>query len=155
MKRILALCIVVGTATTLLVIALRGSVIGLFLKDLSVAKLAESILTLLMLSSPFLGFFYLSTNFLQATGKAALATVISTLQKGALLIPLLFILEYFQGFYGVIYAYVTADLLASIMASVVLILCWTKVKRKLSGGVSYKNTISYPSEDEMIKADSV
>jgi putative MATE family efflux protein len=128
MKRIAILCIAIGAITTVLVIALRSELISLFLKDAEVATTAESIVTLLMLSSPFLGFFYLSTNFLQATGKAMAATLMSTLQKGALLIPLLFILEHFIGFYGVVYAHVAADLLASAIAVILLLTGWKKVK---------------------------
>lgn len=131
MKRILILCTASGVITTALVILFRSTIIGLFLKDVSVAAVAESIITLLMLSSPFLGLFYLSTNFLQATGKALSATVISSLQKGALLIPLLFALESVFGFYGVIYAYVAADFLAVIIATIALVLNWLKVKKEL------------------------
>ena len=131
MKRILILCTVSGVITTALVISFRSAAISLFLKDASVAVVAESIITLLMLSSPFLGLFYLSTNFLQATGKAASATVISSLQKGALLIPLLFILEALFGFYGVIYAYVVADFSAVVIAAIALVINWIKVKKEL------------------------
>ena len=130
MKRILILCISVGAVTTGIVIAFRGMAIGLFLKDASVAAVAERIVTLLMLSSPFLGLFFLSTNFLQATGRAVGATVISSLQKGALLIPLLFLLESFFGFYGVIYAYVAADFSSVVIAVFALVINWTKVKRQ-------------------------
>ena len=131
MKRILILCTVGGAITTALVILFRSTIISLFLKDTSVAGLAESIITLLMLSSPFLGLFYLSTNFLQATGKAIGATVISSLQKGALLIPLLFVLESVFGFYGVIYAYVIADFSAVVIATIALVINWLKVKKEL------------------------
>ena len=131
MKRILILCISVGAVTTGIVIAFRGMAIGLFLKDASVAAVAERIVTLLMLSSPFLGLFFLSTNFLQATGRAVGATVISSLQKGALLIPLLFLLESFFGFYGVIYAYVAADFSSVVIAVFALVINWINVKRQL------------------------
>ncbi len=127
-KRLILLTCSVGAVTTVLVIAFRSAVIGLFLKDPQVAALAESILSILMISSPFLGFFYLGTNFLQATGQAMKATVISALQKGLLLIPLLFILESIFGFMGIRYAYVAADFSAAIIASLVLIIEWRKIK---------------------------
>ena len=129
LKRIIALCVIVGAVTTGIVIAFKGSVIGLFLKEPSAAALAESVVTIMMLSSPFMGFFYLATNFLQATGKAAYATFMSTLQKGTLLIPMLFTLEHFWGFYGIIYAHVVADLLASTVAVVFLAISWHKIKK--------------------------
>ena len=131
MKRIIILCVTTGTLITLLVILLRKPVISLFLKDEAVAALAESIVTLLMLSSPFLGFFYLATNFLQATGAAMRATAISALQKGLLLIPLLFILENGFGFYGVVYAHVVADLSAVFISGGFLLTAWADTKEKL------------------------
>ncbi len=52
------------------------------IRDPQVASLSESILSILMISSPFLGFFYLGTNFLQATGEEMKATVISDALNG-------------------------------------------------------------------------
>ena len=144
MKRIFILCVGVGAVTTGLVITFRGLAIGMFLKDASVATVAESIVTLLMLSSPFLGIFYLSTNFLQATGRAVSATVISSLQKGALLIPLLFLLESFFGFYGVIYAYVAADFSAVIIAGIFLMVNLGKVKMELEQKTKNKSDSLVP-----------
>lgn len=108
------------------VIILRTEIIGLFLKDEAVAATAESILSILMISSPFLGLFYLGTNFLQATGKAMEATIVSTMQKGILLIPSLFIFEYIYKFMGIRLAYVVADFGSVIIAVILLIIEWKK-----------------------------
>ena len=129
-KRIIILNVSVGAVTTAAVIGLRSAVIGLFLKDPSVAATAESILAIIMISSPFLGFFYLGTNFLQATGDAMKATLMSVLQKGLLLIPALFVFEYLYGFMGIRIAYVIADLGSVIIACVFLITGWKKIVRK-------------------------
>ena len=142
LKRVMALCVIVGAVTTAAVIVFRRPAIALFLKDASVASLAESVVTLLMLTSPFMGFFFLTTNFLQATGKAAQATLMSTLQKGALLIPLLFVLEHFFGFYGVIYAHMVADLAASLIAVIFLAVGWKKVKRELDKTLTMNDSFS-------------
>lgn len=127
-KRLIILTVSLGAITTVLVITLRSSLIGLFLKDASVAKMAEEILTVIMISSPFLGFFFLGTNFLQATGNAAKATVLSAMQKGLVLIPSLFIMEYFLGFMGIRLAYVFADLMASVISAFLLVTEWKKIK---------------------------
>ncbi len=127
-KRLIVLTVLVGVTTTVLVISLRSSLIGLFLKDAAVAEVAEGILTVIMISSPFLGFFFLGTNFLQATGNAAKATVLSAMQKGLVLIPSLFIMEYFLGFMGIRMAYVFADLMASAISVFLLVIEWKKIK---------------------------
>lgn len=155
MKRILTMCVTVGTVTTALVIMFRQTAIGLFLKDASVAAMAESIVVLLMISSPFLGFFFLATNFLQSTGKAMSATVMSTLQKGVLLIPLLFILEYFFGFYGIIYAYVVADFASSAIAVVFLIINWKSVKKELKKDTTEKKLTFLNSDNKELNARAV
>ena len=130
MKRLIILTVSVGAVTTALVILLRSAVISLFLKDAAVAEVAENILTIIMISSPFLGFFFLGTNFLQATGDAMKATIMSVLQKGLLLIPALFILEYLYGFMGIRIAYVVADFGSVIISCIFLIIGWKKISGK-------------------------
>ncbi len=125
-KRLLILNLLGGAVMSGAVIILRTEIIGLFLKDEAVAATAESILSILMISSPFLGLFYLGTNFLQATGKAMEATIVSTMQKGILLIPSLFIFEYIYKFMGIRLAYVVADFGSVIIAVILLIIEWKK-----------------------------
>ena len=126
-KRLIALTVSTGAVTAVLVIGMRSAVIALFLKDAAVASTAESILMILMISSPFLGFFYLGTNFLQAIGKAMQATLISAMQKGVLLIPALFLLEYVFGFMGIRLAYVVADFGAIIISCIFMLVEWRKI----------------------------
>ena len=150
-KRIIILNVSVGAVTTAAVIGLRSAVIGLFLKDLTVAATAENILAIIMISSPFLGFFYLGTNFLQATGDAMKATIMSVLQKGLLLIPALFILEYLYGFMGIRIAYVVADFGSVIISCIFLITVWKKItgrirkptQESVTDGFSGNQTESY------------
>ena len=125
-KRILILTTAVGAAATIAVILFRSAVIGLFLKNAGVAAMSEEVLKIMMISSPFMGLFYLGTNFLQATKQAMTSTVLSAMQKGLLLIPLLFILENIYGIFGVRYAYVVADLLSVMIAIILMIYNWRK-----------------------------
>ncbi|MCR4902757.1 MAG: MATE family efflux transporter [Butyrivibrio sp.] len=150
MKRLLILSTSTGLITAAAVIFFKSAVIGMFLKDLAVAAIAEDILTILMISSPFLGFFYLATNFLQATGNALKATIISALQKGLLLIPLLFILEYLFGFMGIRCAYVAADFGAIIISCIFIVIEWMKIsdkskkdneKREMKTGTNYDRCV--------------
>ena len=125
-KRILILTTAAGAAATIAVILFRSAGIGLFLKDVSVAAMSEEVLKIMMISSPFMGLFYLGTNFLQATRKATTATFLSAMQKALLLIPLLFLLESIYGILGIRYAYVLADLLSVLVAVTLMIYNWRR-----------------------------
>ncbi len=149
MKRLIILTVSVGAVTTALVILLRSAVIGLFLKDVAVATVAENILTIIMISSPFLGFFFLGTNYLQATGDAMKATIMSVLQKGLLLIPALFILEYLYGFMGIRIAYVVADFGSVIISGIFLIYGWRKISGK-AGKTTDNSTTDALSDSQKV-----
>jgi putative MATE family efflux protein len=96
----------------------RDALIGLFLKDKDNLALGGQLMTWLIVASPFLGFYYLSSNFLQAAGKAFQATLISVLRQGALLIPCLYLMHRFFGLTGIAAAHTVADFTAIIVASV-------------------------------------
>lgn len=125
-KRILILTTAVGAVATISVVFFRSAVIGLFLKNASIAAMSEEVLKIMMISSPFMGLFYLGTNFLQAIRKATMATFLSAMQKGLLLIPLLFLLESIYGILGIRYAYVLADLLSVMVAVTLMIYNWRR-----------------------------
>ena len=95
----------------------REALVGLFLKDTDNLALGGQLMTWLIVASPFLGFYYLSSNFLQAAGKAFQATLISVLRQGVLLIPCLYLLHHFFGLTGIAVAHTVADCTAILTAS--------------------------------------
>ncbi|MBQ3756305.1 MAG: hypothetical protein II873_04245 [Oscillospiraceae bacterium] len=96
----------------------REHLLALFLKDAANLALGSRFLFWLILASPFLGFFYLSSNFLQAAGKAFQATLVSVLRQGVLLIPALYLMHDFFGLTGIAAAHTAADFGAILAASV-------------------------------------
>ncbi len=70
----------------------------------------------LILASPLLGLYYLSSNFLQVAGDTFLATVVSILQQGALLIPCLYLMHSFFGLTGIVAAHTVSDICAVMIA---------------------------------------
>ena len=94
----------------------RDALIGLFLKDAANAEIGSNLMFFLILASPLLGFYYLSSNFLQAAGNAFLATVVSILRQGALLIPSLYLMHHFLGLTGIAAAHTVSDVCAVIIA---------------------------------------
>lgn len=104
----------------------RSALIGLFLKDAGNAQIGERMMFWLLIASPLLGFYYLSSNFLQAAGNALLATVLSVLRQGALLIPCLYILHALLGLTGVAAAHTVSDLTSVIIAAALM---WGQYRR--------------------------
>lgn len=90
----------------------REQIISLFISDGELRALGCHIVTITICSAPFMGFFYLGMNYLQASGKALLATVVSALRQGVLLIPLLYLMEALFHLDGPAIAHVAADVAA-------------------------------------------
>lgn len=87
----------------------KHALIRMFLKDVTAAAMGEELVVFLLIASPVIGFYYLSTNFLQATGNAFAAAVVSVLRQGLLLIPCLYLMEQLLGFAGIAVAHTIAD----------------------------------------------
>lgn len=132
LKEILAktsvLTTVFGLLSTALCFAFRDTLIGLFLKDDANVEISRTFLTWLLLASPLLGFYYLSSNYFQAVGSAFTATVISVLRQGALLIPCLYLFHAGMGLPGIGAAHFASDL-AAVCIAVALFTLHFKGKR--------------------------
>ncbi len=121
LKKMVLLTFGFGTLTTVICFIAKHALIGLFIKDVSAASIGESLVIYLVLASPFMGIFYLSTNFLQASGKALFATIISALRQGGILLPCLYLMEHFIGFTGIAVAHTIADFSSVIIAAISII----------------------------------
>ena len=119
-QKISILTIGVGALTGGICCLCRHQIIGMFLKDAAVAHTGESLVLFLVIAGPVVGIYYLSMNFIQASGDAVLATVMSLLRQGVLLIPLLYLLHAFMGMTGIAVAHAAADLLSVLTGGVLL-----------------------------------
>ena len=104
------LTVVLGTGLTLACSVGSQAVVEIFLQQEDALQLGQQMIRLLVLAGPFIGLFYLGSNFLQAAGNAPLAAFVSLLRQGILLIPLLFVMNRLFGVTGNIWAHVAADL---------------------------------------------
>lgn len=118
-----------GTIATVGCFAGRDALIGLFLKDAANAQIGKQMMFWLLIASPLLGFYYLSSNFLQAAGNAFHATLISILRQGALLIPCLYGMHALLGLTGIAVAHAVSDF-ASVLISAGLLLAQYRRMRK-------------------------
>lgn len=130
-----ALTIGIGLAVTVLCLANSRTVIALFLKDAEALALGQEIISLLVLSGPFLGLYYIGSNFLQAAGNAPLATLVSMLRQGIIFLPLLFLLNAAFGVKGNVLAHVISDIASAIIAVILAL----RQYRILKSGEEIKN----------------
>lgn len=128
-----ALTVGIGLSVTILCLFNSGTLIALFLKEPEALALGREMISLLVLSGPFLGMYYLGANFLQASGNAAMATLASMLRQGIFLIPLLYLLNAFFGVKGNILAHVTADITAAAVAVALALRQYGKLKKSIEG----------------------
>ena len=121
LKKVGILTFVLGSFVALASFFARHALIGMFLKDSGAAAMGENLVIFLVIASPVVGFYYLSTNFLQASGNALAATVVSVLRQGLLLIPGLYLMEQLMGLTGIAAAHTAADALSALIAVAVCI----------------------------------
>lgn len=130
LRKTALLTVLVGLAAAALCFMFRSWVIGLFLKEAGVAALGESLILWLIAGSPFLGFVYLSTNYLQATKKASAAILVSLLRQGLLLIPLLYLFHWLFGLTGIAAAHLATDVGAAALAMIVFAVHYRRMRRE-------------------------
>lgn len=131
LQKMRRLTLTLGIGMGIICYALRNRMIGLFIHDVSVAAQGGTMVTILILTAPLMGLFYLSTNYLQAVGQAAKASLTSTLRQGIVYIPLLYLFNKAFMLDGLLYAHVAADAV-SIMIAVILAVHSSKVLKRQS-----------------------
>ena len=124
------LAIAVGILTTVGCSVSRHMLIGLFLREQTAAAMGEQMVVFLLLAGPILGLYYLSSNFLQAAGNAPLATVTSVLRQGAILIPLLYLMEYLFSFAGIAIAHTASDIISALIGLLACIWQYQRFKKQ-------------------------
>ncbi len=119
-QKVSILTISVGAMTGGFCYFCRSQIISMFIKESSVAVMGEEMVLFLVIASPVIGLYYLSTNFVQASGCAVPATVMSVLRQGILLIPFLYLFHGLMGLSGIAVAHTAADIL-SVAVSMLLL----------------------------------
>lgn len=127
-KYTIKILIITGIICTGLYLIFPHQIIQIFIADDKVIRLGVPMLVAYSASGPFIGLFFLDMDCLQSTENALPATLLSIMRNGILLIPLMFILKTFLGFYGVISAQAVTDYIVILLA----IVFWQNAKKSLS-----------------------
>lgn len=126
LQKVAVLTISLGTLLTVLIYFGRAQIIGLFIRDASVIELGSHLVAYQLIMGPFIGIYYLATNFLQAGGNAAGASVASALRQGALLIPALYLFNSLFQLEGLAAAHPAADGISILFTGALALYYWRK-----------------------------
>lgn len=126
LQKAAVLTISLGTLLTVLIYFGRAQIIGLFIRDASVIELGSHLVAYQLIMGPFIGIYYLATNFLQAGGNAAGASVASALRQGALLIPALYLFNSLFQLEGLAAAHPAADGISILFTGALALYYWRK-----------------------------
>ncbi len=103
-------------------------VVGIFTSDAELTELAATGLRITVMFFPIIGFQMVTSNFFQSIGMAGKAIFLSLTRQMLILLPCLLILPHFFGVAGVWYSMPVSDLLASLIALVMLVYQFRKFK---------------------------
>ena len=131
-NKVLKLTIIYATAVTtfgfLVGMLLPDLVVGIFTSDAELTELSATGLRITVMFFPIIGFQMVTSNFFQSIGMAGKAIFLSLTRQMLILLPCLLILPHFFGVAWVWYSMPVSDLLASLIALVMLVCQFRKFK---------------------------
>lgn len=89
------------TVLIIVVLLFSGEVIGIFRNDPEVIEIGTRAVRILAVSQLCMPFCTMAEMQLQSTGQKLQASILSAMKSGLIFIPLLIILNYFRGLYGI------------------------------------------------------
>ena len=120
-------CLVTGIVATVLYFIGREPIIRMFISDDEVVYYGVKMLVAYMISGPVIGMLFVNMNCMQSVNHSLPATILSVMRQGVLLIPLLYVLQFFWGMEGVIYGQSITDYIAVFLSAVL----WRNIRKKL------------------------
>ena len=131
-NKVLKLTIIYATCVTtfgfLVGMLAPNLVVGIFTSDAELTELSATGLRITVMFFPIIGFQMVTSNFFQSIGMAGKAIFLSLTRQMLILLPCLLILPHFSGVAGVWYSMPVSDLLASLIALVMLVYQFRKFK---------------------------
>jgi putative MATE family efflux protein len=131
--RVLKLTIVYATAVTtfgfVVGMLVPDLVVSIFTSDQELIDISARGLRIVVMFFPIIGFQMVTSNFFQSIGMAGKAIFLSLTRQMLVLLPCLIILPRFFGVAGVWYSMPVSDLIASLIAAVMLVGQFRKFKR--------------------------
>ena len=129
LKKTTGLAVIAGTVLSLLCLLFRDQLLNAFLNDPNVLTIGRICLLASIVIGPFYGFYQICTTYLQASGKSRPAIIVSLLEKGLVYIPVLFIMKFAFGMYGIVFAGTVTTVVSAIAA---LRFCYKDFQKELN-----------------------
>lgn len=123
LRNTINLTVAIGMVLSILCFFLRDALVAAFIDDAEVIAYGRVMVIASLLTGPFYGIYQMCQTFLQSTGKASYAIVLSLLDKGIFFIPCLYLMEHFFHLYGFVFAS-PVTLFLSLGISIILALRW-------------------------------
>ncbi|MGV7116827.1 MATE family efflux transporter [Paenibacillus kyungheensis] len=127
--------VILATVFGAVVYLISDHLIGLFTQDIQLIEMGSYILHVTFLSLFITGITVLFTGIFQATAQGTAAFVMSIIQ-GITLIPVLYIANQMNGFYGVIWSLVISDVVAFLVGAIMLYILRNKLQPDLESIVA-------------------
>ena len=127
-NKVLKLTIIYATFGFLVGMLVPDLVVGIFTSDAELTELSVTGLRITVMFFPIIGFQMVTSNFFQSIGMAGKAIFLSLTRQMLILLPCLLILPQFFGVAGVWYSMPVSDLLASLIALVMLVCQFRKFR---------------------------
>ena len=122
-RQTLKFTMVLGTILAVFVFCVRDTVVAVFIDNAEVIAYGRMFVLASVLVGPIYGILQTCQNFLQATGKSNYAILVSSLDKGLVYLPVLFILNQMFGAYGIAFSSAVTTVV-SVAAAALLALRW-------------------------------
>lgn len=122
--------LVVGFASIAMYELLASSIMRLFIADPETIRLGTNFLRARCLATPFMFLCFHLVNFFQAVGHGGKSLALGVARWSVFNIPLLFVMEYVFGMYGIVWTQVAAD----VMMTVVSVIVYWRFVKSISGG---------------------
>lgn len=116
LKKTAIVALTVGFVLTAGCYCFRTAIAGMFLVDEELIITSVHIMGIHLLTTSFIGLYYIGINFLQSAGNAIIATFLSLCRQGIIYIPAIFILHAAAGLEGVYWTGVICDGISIILA---------------------------------------
>lgn len=120
LQKTAVMALAAGLVLTIGCYFLRTAITEMFLTDQSLIETSVHIMSIQLLTTTFLGLYYIGINFLQSAGNAAAATLLSLCRQGIVYVPVIFILNAIGGLEGVYWVNVVCDAVSILLAMVLL-----------------------------------
>ena len=106
-----------STVIYLLILIFAKPIVSVFTTDATVLEQTPNALRWVFAASPIIAIQLIGAAYFQAKGKAKEALILTLSKQGIFLIPLVLILPYFLGIFGVWIAFPIADVLSTLLTA--------------------------------------